>query len=147
MLYLYYVSCVAVSECVPASVWCPVVLEHFVCGIFWCFMHLYWWLYAWAVHNWLEACWCYVAGLSVGDVVSECRLSHYWHVICGPWGFRSLWPLGTRGLYRLGSVRECTYWSDFSNYKYCPRRSCKWWIICIKKSVVLPKTVNIYLRI
>jgi len=22
----------------------------------------------------LEACWCYVAGLSVGDVVSECRL-------------------------------------------------------------------------
>jgi len=26
------VSCVALSECVPASVWCPVVLEHFVCG-------------------------------------------------------------------------------------------------------------------
>jgi len=25
----------------------------------------------------LEACWCYVAGLSVGDVVSECRLNHY----------------------------------------------------------------------
>jgi len=24
----------------------------------------------------LEACWCYVAGLSVGDVVSECRLNH-----------------------------------------------------------------------
>ena len=24
--------------------------------------------------GWLEACWCYVAGLSVGDVVSECRL-------------------------------------------------------------------------
>jgi len=23
---------------------------------------------------WLEACWCYVAGLAVGDVVSECRL-------------------------------------------------------------------------
>ena len=35
MLYLYYVSCVALSECVPASVWCPVVLEHFVCGMFW----------------------------------------------------------------------------------------------------------------
>ena len=45
-LYLYYVSCVALSECVSASVWCPVVLEHFVCGIFWCFMHLYGWLYA-----------------------------------------------------------------------------------------------------
>ena len=27
--------------------------------------------------GWLEACWCYVAGLSVGDVVSECRLNHY----------------------------------------------------------------------
>ena len=25
---------VALSECVPASVWCPVVLEHFVCGMF-----------------------------------------------------------------------------------------------------------------
>ena len=25
--------------------------------------------------GWLEACWCYVAGLSVGDVVSECRFS------------------------------------------------------------------------
>ena len=30
MLYLYYVSCVAVGECVSASVWCSVVLEHFV---------------------------------------------------------------------------------------------------------------------
>jgi len=27
--------------------------------------------------GWLEACWCYVAGLSVGDVVFECRLNHY----------------------------------------------------------------------
>jgi len=27
--------------------------------------------------GWLEACWCYVAGLSVGDVVSKCRLNHY----------------------------------------------------------------------
>ena len=27
--------------------------------------------------GWLEACWCYVAGMSVGDVVSECRLNHY----------------------------------------------------------------------
>ena len=26
--------------------------------------------------GWLEACLCYVAGLSVGDVVSECRLNH-----------------------------------------------------------------------
>jgi len=26
--------------------------------------------------GWLEACWCYVAGLSVGDMVSECRLNH-----------------------------------------------------------------------
>ena len=25
---------------------------------------------------WLESCWCYVAGLAVGDVVSECRLNH-----------------------------------------------------------------------
>jgi len=24
--------------------------------------------------GWLDACWCYVAGLAVGDVVSECRL-------------------------------------------------------------------------
>ena len=39
MVYLYYVLCVALSECVPASVWYPVVLEHFVCGMFWCFMH------------------------------------------------------------------------------------------------------------
>jgi len=28
--------------------------------------------------GWLEACWCHVAGLSVGDVVSECRLNHYY---------------------------------------------------------------------
>ena len=28
MLYLYCVSCVVLSECVPASVWCPVTLEH-----------------------------------------------------------------------------------------------------------------------
>ena len=28
--------------------------------------------------GWLEACWCYVAGLSVDDVVSECRLNHWW---------------------------------------------------------------------
>jgi len=28
--------------------------------------------------GWLEACWCYVAGLAVGDVVSECRLNHFW---------------------------------------------------------------------
>ena len=27
--------------------------------------------------GWFEACWCYVAGLAVGDVVSECRLNHY----------------------------------------------------------------------
>ena len=27
--------------------------------------------------GWPEACWCYVAGLSVGDVVSECRLNHW----------------------------------------------------------------------
>jgi len=27
------VMCVALSECVAASVWCPVVLEHFVCGV------------------------------------------------------------------------------------------------------------------
>ena len=27
--------------------------------------------------GWLEACWCYVAGLSVGDVVSECSASAY----------------------------------------------------------------------
>jgi len=33
------VVCVAMSECVSASVWCPVVLEHLVCGMFWCFMH------------------------------------------------------------------------------------------------------------
>ena len=27
--------------------------------------------------GWLEACWCYVAGLSVGDVISECRLGYH----------------------------------------------------------------------
>ena len=27
--------------------------------------------------GWLEACWCYVTGLYVGDVVSECRLNRY----------------------------------------------------------------------
>ena len=27
--------------------------------------------------GWLEACWCYVAGFSVGDVVSECSGSAY----------------------------------------------------------------------
>jgi len=28
VLYLYYVSCVSLSERVPASVWCPVALEY-----------------------------------------------------------------------------------------------------------------------
>jgi len=77
-VYLYYVSCVALSECVPASMWCPVVLEHFcVCCMFWCFMHLYWCLYAWAVHTWLEACWFYVAGFAVGDVVTSIITAQY----------------------------------------------------------------------
>ena len=26
--------------------------------------------------GWREVCWCYVAGLSVGEVLSECRLNH-----------------------------------------------------------------------
>ena len=33
--------------------------------------------------GWLEACWCYVAGLSVGDVVSEYRLNQ-WSVVVQP---------------------------------------------------------------
>jgi len=33
--------------------------------------------------GWLEACWCYVARLSVGDVVSECRLNHYYQHASG----------------------------------------------------------------
>ena len=32
--------------------------------------------------GWLEACWCYVAGLSVGDVVSKCRLNHWTSETC-----------------------------------------------------------------
>jgi len=73
----------------PFSIWsnsptAAAVLENFVCGMFWCFMHMYWCLYAWAVHTWLEACWWYVAGLSVGDVVSKCRLNHY----CSLWTVR-----------------------------------------------------------
>jgi len=35
------------------------------------------WDYLLCCVDWLEACWCYVARLSVGDVVSECRLNHY----------------------------------------------------------------------
>jgi len=39
--------------------------------------------------GWLEVCWCYVAGLSVGDVVSECRLNHYsqsyTYIMCRVW--------------------------------------------------------------
>ena len=34
--------------------------------------------------GWLEACWCYVAGLSVGDVVSECRLNHWFSLQVQP---------------------------------------------------------------
>jgi len=30
--------------------------------------------------GWLEACWCYVAGMSVGDVVSECRPTLRYHI-------------------------------------------------------------------
>ena len=30
--------------------------------------------------GWVEACWCYVAGLYVGDVVSECRLTLGYHI-------------------------------------------------------------------
>jgi len=30
--------------------------------------------------GWLEEFWCYVAGLAVGDVVSECRLALRYHI-------------------------------------------------------------------
>ena len=85
LIYLSSGKCYNYIMC-RVSLWVSVLLQAcgvlwflniFVCGMFWCFMHLYWCLYAWAVHTWLEACWCYVAGLSVGDVVSECRLNHY----------------------------------------------------------------------
>ena len=114
-------------------------LNMFVCGMFWWFMHLYWWLYVWAVHTWLEACWCYVAGLSVGDVVSECRLNHYWPVQCGPWGFRGLWPLGTRGLYRLGSVRELVlwWWLRAWIWYYSYGKSKLWLLMCLSRVIVL----------
>ena len=88
MLYLYYVSCVALSECVSASVWCPVVLEH-VCV--WYVLVFYASVLMIICMSCTYLTWgvlVLIAGMSVGDVVSECRLNHYWPVICGPWGFR-----------------------------------------------------------
>ena len=71
-VFIYLVVSVIPILCVCVWLWVSVFLQAcgvlwflniFVCGMFWCFMHLYWCLYAWAVHTWLEACWCYVAGL------------------------------------------------------------------------------------
>jgi len=90
LIYLSSGKCYTYIMC-PVCLWVSVFLQAcgvlwllniFVCGMFWCFMHLYWSLYAWAVRTWLEACWCYVAGLAVGDVVSECRLNHYCGSAC-----------------------------------------------------------------
>ena len=76
MLYLYYVSCVAVGECVSASVWCSVVLEHFVCGILVFYASVLMIICmrcTYLTRGVLMLC----TGMSVGDVVSECRLNHY----------------------------------------------------------------------
>ena len=107
-------SCVALSECVPASVWCPVVLEH-VC--------------VWHVLVFYDSvlmiicmrCTYLTWGVLVlcSGIVCWCRLNHYWPVICGLWRFRGLWPLGTRGLYRLGSVREWVFYCGcLEQYSY-----------------------------
>ena len=114
LIYLSSGKCYTYIVC-RVWLWVSVFLE--ACGVLWflnilcvvCF-GVFASLYAWVIHTCFETCWCFVAGLVVGDVVSECRLNHYWPVICGPWGFNRLWPLGTRGLYRLGSVREWVFY-------------------------------------
>jgi len=58
MLYLYYASCVALSERVPASAWCPVALEFTSVWYVLCICTVVY-MYE-LVHTWLEACWCYV---------------------------------------------------------------------------------------
>ena len=87
------------------------LLNILVCGMFWwCFMHMYWCLYAWACTYLAWEVLVLCSGLAVGAVVSESRLNHYWPVHCAPWGFRGLRPLGTRGLYRLCSAREWVFY-------------------------------------
>ena len=88
MLYLYYVSCVAVGECVSASVCCSVVLEHFV----WYIMHLFWW-YA-----------LYIPDLRHADVMYRDCLLAMWYPSVGWtttdlfivefWGFMTAWNKG-----------------------------------------------------
>jgi len=86
------------------------LLNFLVCGmVWWCYMHMYWCLYVWACTYLAWGMLVLCSSLVVGDVVFECRLNHYWPDRCGPWGFRGLWPLGTKGLYRLGSAREWVF--------------------------------------
>jgi len=80
------------------------LLNLLVSGIVWCCLYV--WACTYMAWGMLVLC----STLAVGDVVSECRLNHYWPVHCGPWGFRGLWPLGTRGLYRLGSAWEWVFY-------------------------------------
>ena len=104
-----YIMC---RECLWVSVFlqaCGVLwlLSFLVCGMFWwCFIHMYCCLYVWACTYPAWGVLMLCSGLAAGDVVSECRLNHYWPVLCGPWRFRSLWPFGTMDLYRLDSARE-----------------------------------------
>jgi len=46
-------------------------------GCWWCGIRVH----AEPLLCWLQVCWCYVAGLAVRTVVSECRLNHYWVVV------------------------------------------------------------------
>ena len=129
MLYLYYVPCVALSKCVSASVWCSVVLEHFVCGILVFYASV---LMVCAVHTWLEACWCYVPGLSVGDVVSECRLNHYWPVHCGPWGFWGFMTAWNKGFVSPGLCSGMSFlWWWRAWIWYCSYGKSKLWFLKI----------------
>jgi len=87
----------------------------------------------------LEVCWCYVAGLAVGDVVSECKLNYYWPVHCGPWGFRGLWPLGTRGFYRLGSAQEWAPEDGYINIRNMLSSKLTYWSKCHQFGLLLFK--------
>jgi len=63
------VSCLALSERIPASVWCPVALEY---SSVWCVLVVF---YAYVLTTICMG--LYIPGLRrVGVMVSECRLIH-----------------------------------------------------------------------
>jgi len=89
--------------------------------------------------GWLEACWCCVAGLSVGDVVFECRLNHYYTRI--PHHQQTI-PLHNTRTPQV-SLHNTTSSRKLLNMDVLTSETC--WAVDKKASVI--KLVNLYSKV